>query len=205
MSAHSENARLEAFSDGVFAIAITLLVLDMKIPPIASIHSITDMWKAMAGLWPSFFALTLSFIIILISWIGHHNMFSILDKTSATFQFANGFFLFTIILYPFSTAYMSDYLDTPYAQPAIVLYCACNLLHNIGWNLLHTFIVRPVPLVKEGIRLERLREYRNGSRMGFVVNVIIVVTAWWMPYLAITLSFLIWLYWIYLSIAVRRA
>src|SRR4249919_20355 len=124
------NKRLEMFCDGVFAIAITLLVLDLKVPPVESIHSVPDVWHAIGRLWPSFFAFTLTFTIILISWIGHNNVLKLVNKTSAPFQLANGFFMFTIILMPFSTAFMAEYLNTPYAQPAIVFFCLNSLLHN---------------------------------------------------------------------------
>ncbi len=86
---HNSNIRLEAFSDSVFAIAITLLVLELKVPPIESIHSSSDLWKELIKLWPSFAALSMSFIIILIAWIGYHNLVRTLDKTSPQFQFAN--------------------------------------------------------------------------------------------------------------------
>lgn len=53
------NDRLETFCDGVFAIAITLLILKIKIPPLDSVHSVEDVWIAVGSLWPSFFALIL--------------------------------------------------------------------------------------------------------------------------------------------------
>jgi uncharacterized membrane protein len=99
------NQRLEMFTDGVFAIAITLLIIEIKVPPLHSMHSIRDVWYAIGILWPSFFALGLSFIIIFISWLGHHNVLKMLDDTSTQFQVANGFFLFTVIIIPFPTAF----------------------------------------------------------------------------------------------------
>ena len=126
------NARLETFCDGVFAIAITLLILEIKVPPLDSVHSVADLWRDVGKLWPSFFALSLSFMIILISWLGHHNLLKAIDKTSSQFLLANGYFLFTLILMPFSTAFMAEYLDTSYAQPGIVVYCLNALVHNTG-------------------------------------------------------------------------
>jgi uncharacterized membrane protein len=112
MEKEAPNARLEMFCDGVFAIAITLLVLEIKVPPLESIHSIADVWGDIALLWPSFFALALSFTVIFISWMGHHVLLKALDKTSDKFQAVNGIFLFTVIILPFPTAFMAEYLNT---------------------------------------------------------------------------------------------
>jgi uncharacterized membrane protein len=116
------NARLETFCDGVFAIAITLLILDLKVPSLESVHSVEEVWRAIIGLWPAFFALCLSFVIIFISWIGHHTLLMGMDKTSPQFQCANGFFLFTVILLPFSASFMAEYLNTPY-MPRLASSC----------------------------------------------------------------------------------
>jgi uncharacterized membrane protein len=197
------NDRLEAFSDGVFAIAITLLILDLRVPPVDSVHSVAGLWREVLRLWPSVFALALSFVIILIAWIGHHNMLTGVDKTSAQFQVSNGFFLFTIILLPFSTSFMAEYLDTPYAQPAVVVYCANTLLHNIGWIVFHRSILKPVPLLKNFDHLDRYKRASRSARFGLVLYAAIALLAWWLPHVALVISVLTWIYWLYMSIAVR--
>jgi uncharacterized membrane protein len=200
---HNSNFRLEIFSDGVFAIAITLLILDMKVPPLESVHSSADLWQNVIKLWPSFFALIMSFIIILIAWIGHHNLLRGLDKTSAKFQFANGFFLFTVIFFPFPTAFMAEYLNSPYAQPAIEFYCLNAILHNIGWNLLYRYILYPKPLVKESIDVEHIKESSKGAKYGFVLYSLLAVLAIWLPYVALVISFMTWIYWLYISVNIK--
>ena len=197
------NQRLEMFSDGVFAIAITLLILEIKVPPLDAMHSIRDVWYAIGHLWPSFFALGLSFIIILISWLGHHNLLKMLDNTSSHFQLANGFFLFTVIIVPFPTAFMAEYLDTAYAQPAIVCYCLVAILHNIGWNLLHRSIMKPQLLVRAS-SLDHAKNAARGAKLGFFIYSAIAILAWWFPYVAIILCLLIWIYWLYLSISIKE-
>ncbi|MEO8712269.1 MAG: TMEM175 family protein [Parafilimonas sp.] len=196
------NKRLETFCDGVFAIAITLLILDIKVPPVDSVHSVADVWRATGRLWPSFFALSLSFTIILISWIGHHNLLNLICKTSSQFQLANGYFLFTIILMPFSTAFMAEYLNTDFAQPAIVMFCLNSLLHNTGWNLLHRSVIKPVLLLKD-LKAEVMHKHaRLGARYGFFIYAFITLLAWWLPYPALIINVLTWVYWLYLSIGI---
>lgn len=197
------NKRLETFCDGVFAIAITLLILDIKVPPVDSVHSVADVWRAIGRLWPSFFALSLSFTIILISWIGHHNLLNLICKTSSQFQLANGYFMFTIILMPFSTAFMAEYLNTAFAQPAIVMFCLNSLLHNTAWNLLHRSVIKPVFLLKDLKAAELHKNARQGAKYGFFIYAAITLLAWWLPYVALVLSVLTWIYWLYLSINIR--
>jgi uncharacterized membrane protein len=197
------NKRLETFCDGVFAIAITLLILDIRVPPIESAHSTADVWYSVAALWPSFFALILSFTIIFISWIGHHNLFNLVDNTSSRFQVANGYFMFTIILMPFSTAFMAEYLDTPYAQPAIVFFCLNSLLHNTGWIFLHRSVVKPVSLWKDPLSMELHKKARSGAGFGFFIYTAIALLALWLPYVALVLNVLTWVYWLYLSLRIR--
>src|SRR6187401_1456937 len=143
MTEANPNARLEIFSDGVFAIAITLLIIEIKVPDRALMNSIDDVWHAVIHLWPSFLALFLSFIIIFISWYGHHTRFNAIDKTSDQFLFANGFFLLTLVILPFPTAFVAEYLNTPYAQPAIVFYSFCSMMHNIAWRVLLYTLEKP--------------------------------------------------------------
>ena len=198
------NARLETFCDGVFAIAITLLILEIKVPSVDAVHSVADVWRAVGKLWPSFFALSLSFVIILISWLGHHNLLKNIDKTSPQFQLANGYLMFTVILMPFFTAFMAEYLDTPFAQPAIVCYCLNTLLHNSAWIVLHRSILRAKPpLVKDAVAKEITSKAFRAARFALAMYAAIAVLAWWLPYVALILSVLTWIIWLYVSIAVR--
>ena len=91
MSDSHSTARLEAFCDGVFAIAITLLVIDIKIPATAEVHDTAGLWHALHHILPSIFAFVLSFGVILITWINHHNHLKLVHKTSNSFLYANGF------------------------------------------------------------------------------------------------------------------
>jgi uncharacterized membrane protein len=191
------------FCDGVFAIAITLLVLDIKVPELYTVHSVADVWYAVGRLWPSFFAFVLSFTIIFISWIGHNNLLSLIEKTSSQFQVANGYFLLTIILLPFSTAFMAEYLDTPFAQPAIVFFCLNSLLHKTGWIFLHRSILKPVFLLRDSKSAELHKQARKGAGYGFFIYATLALLSWWLPYIALTLAVLTWIYWLYLSLAVR--
>ena len=102
MSEANVNTRFEAFCDGVFAIAMTLLVIDIKIPSTVEINSTADLWREISHITPSIFAFLLSFAVILITWVNHHNGSKLLKKTSSSaFLYANGFLLLTVVFIPF--------------------------------------------------------------------------------------------------------
>ena len=86
------NTRLEAFCDGVFAIALTLLIIDIKVPESERIGTTRDLWRALGHLGPAMLAFVLSFAIILITWVNHHRFFRLLNKSSGSFVYANGFY-----------------------------------------------------------------------------------------------------------------
>ena len=204
MTDSNSNSRLEMFSDGVFAIAITLLIVEIKVPALDQMHSRNDVWVALAHLWPSFFALFLSFTIIFISWYGHHALFNVLDNTSNLFQFACGFFLLTVVILPFPTAFVAEYLNTPYAQPAVVFYCFCCLVHNLGWRLMLDSTRKPSQLVKSKDHLQKVNEAINGNRLGTIISVLILVLSWWFPYIALFFNLVLWSFWIYVSTKIKK-
>jgi uncharacterized membrane protein len=198
-----ENARIEAFSDGVFAIAITLLILELKVPPHDSIHSVDDLWKGLIGLWPSYFAFLLSFGIILVSWVNHHYLFNVLDKSSRSFLYANGFLLLTITFMPFPTALLAEYIGTDYAKPAIAFYCFGGVVNSIGWLLLLKTVIKPKLLLHQGINVDLIHGIRRTTQLGFVVYTISTVLAFWFPVVALIMNLLLWIVWITLSINTR--
>jgi uncharacterized membrane protein len=195
-----ENARIEAFSDGVFAIAITLLILEIKVPPLDSVHSVNDLWKALIELWPSYFAFLLSFGIILVSWVNHHYLFNIIEKSSRTFLYANGFLLLTITFMPFPTALLAQYIGTEYAKPAIAFYCFGGVVNSIGWIMLLNTVIKPKLLLHQSVNVEMIYRIRRTTKYGFVVYSLSTALAFLLPVVALAMNLLLWIVWITLSI-----
>ena len=136
MSESNRNSRLEAFCDGVFAIALTLLIIDIRIPSTEKINNTHDFWLALKHIVPSIIAFVLSFIIILITWVNHHAYLRLVNKTSASFIYANGFLLLTVVVIPFPTSLLGDYILTDHAAPAVILYNSTMAVQAIGWILM---------------------------------------------------------------------
>ena len=118
-----ETGRLEAFSDGVFAIGITLLVLELKVPQVGVAGaSPAALAKALWQQWPSYVGLVTSFFTVLIMWVHHHAILRNVHRTDAWLHFANGCLLLGITFVPYPTPVLASYLETPAARMAMAFY-----------------------------------------------------------------------------------
>ena len=134
MASHRDTARIEAFSDGVFAIAMTLLVLDIKVP-----HDIVPpgtLFQALAHQWPVYLAFLTSFATILIMWINHHRLFTHISYCDERLLFFNGLLLLGIVLVPFPTSLVAEYLGQPGQTTASLIYNGTFIAIAICFNLL---------------------------------------------------------------------
>jgi len=131
-----ETGRIEAFSDGVFAIAITLLILDIKVPHMRDLTSAGGLVQALLGLWPAYIAYLISFATILIIWVNHHRIFNYIKRSDDAFLFLNGFLLFLVVFIPFPTALLSEYLTSQYAHIVSAIYSGTFLMVAVALQLL---------------------------------------------------------------------
>src|SRR6266566_22821 len=117
------TGRLEAFSDGVFAIAITLLVLDLAVPA-RNRSEPGGLAAALGHQWPSYFAYLVSFLIIGIIWVNHHTVFDTVRLVDRPVLFANLALLLVVSALPFPTRLLAEYLTAgPDAQPLGLAHC----------------------------------------------------------------------------------
>jgi len=199
----SANSRLEAFCDGVFAIALTLLIIEIKIPSSEAISTTNDLWLAFQRLLPSIFAFLLSFIIIFISWVNHHGTLKLINKSSPGFIYANGFLLLTIVILPFPTALLSEYLFTAHATPAVVLYAAVNTLNALAWIFLFQAALKPNPLTKSEKATLTARAGQRNAYWALAIYMLCVILAFWFPQAVAFLLGAIWIFWLIYGISVR--
>jgi uncharacterized membrane protein len=203
MAESNANARLEAFSDGVFAIALTLLIIEIKVPSSETIHTTNDLWFALQHLLPSVFAFLLSFAIIFIAWVNHHGILKLIHKSSPAFIYANGFLLLTIVTLPFPTALLSEYLFTDHATPAVVLYAAINVLQAIGWILLSHTALGSNPLTKNDKSTLVAVAGQRSSYFALAIYLLLTIAAFWFPQVVALLFGIIWLGWLIYGIRVK--
>ena len=198
------NARLETFCDGVFAIALTLLIIEVRIPAMTAIDTSADLWRALGHLLPSIFAFVLSFGIILIGWVNHHEMFKLLDKTSTPFIYANGFLLLGTVFVPFPTALLGESLLTRHAAPAVVLYSATGALLALGWALMARAVLGRVPLTRNAHATAQIRRDAKKSYYAFAFYTACAIVAVWLPLPIAAIITVMWLFWVIYGVRASR-
>jgi uncharacterized membrane protein len=117
--AANETARIEAFSDGVFAIAITLLILEIHVPLFKEKETL---FTNLLHEWKSFLAFLIGFFTLLVCWINHHYMFRVIHKSNSMLLLLNGFKLLVVTITPFATALLAKSIQSPWQQAAISTY-----------------------------------------------------------------------------------
>lgn len=203
MSEENPNSRLEAFCDAVFAIALTLLILEFKTPELETIHSSNDLWIALKNLLPSLYAFLLSFSIIAIQWGIHHKTMNWVSKTSNAFMYANIFLLLTVVMIPLSTSFLARFGFTNAAAPAVVLYTFIILMCNLAWNILTYTTLHPKLLAKNEKSAAAIKRLSRDVRYTFFMYLICVVLAFWIPTIISIFITLIWIYWFIFSFSFK--
>jgi uncharacterized membrane protein len=120
------KSRLEAFSDGVIAIIITIMVLELKVP-----HG--ESWADLLNLWPVFLSYALSFVFVGIYWVNHHHMIHMVKRVDARMLWANLHLLFWLSLIPFVTAWMGE---NHFARNPTILYGVNALMSGLAYQLM---------------------------------------------------------------------
>ena len=161
-----ESSRVELFSDGVFAIAITLLVLEL----IQILHTDTEMDLITTFLhyWQSFLAFFIGFTTILICWINHHVAFEFIYKVDTKFLWVNGFLLFVVTLTPFPTAVLAEYLEKE-STTALAVFGFNYILISIGANGICSYAYKHHLIAEEDRAY--FHSYRLIYRYGLYFNV----------------------------------
>jgi uncharacterized membrane protein len=143
----TETNRLEAFSDGVLAVAITLLVLDLHDPG-AVPHGLTH---ALFQLWPSYVSYALSFLTIGVIWVNHHDAFVRIKAVDRRLKFINLMLLMAVVLIPFATVLMAHHLRGGHeAHAAIVFYGVVATAMGLAFTGLWAYLARHPELLADG-------------------------------------------------------
>ncbi|MEN9599888.1 MAG: hypothetical protein RL596_2207 [Bacteroidota bacterium] len=168
--------RLEAFSDGVLAIIVTIMVLELKVPE-------SSEWKELLHMYPKFLSYILSFLMVWIYWNNHHHLFHSVHKINGGVLLANGFLLFTLSLLPFSTAWVGE---THFATNPIILIGAVLLSCGGAYSILTYQLIKANGGKESTLARAIGKDFKgNISLVGYSTAIII---AFWIP----TISFVIY-------------
>jgi uncharacterized membrane protein len=183
----NETARIEAFSDGVFAIAITLLILEIQVPP-RTPHG--GLRAALVDLWPSYLAFLASFMTIGVMWLNHHRLFTLISKRDDWLIAFNLIVLLGITWLPFPTALLAEHLQGPHAdqQTAAIVYAGSFFALAIMFNVLWRYAVQAKIVYEDLNVLLITKQYSLGPILYALLVVIAVFSAEWCLVISILIA-----------------
>jgi len=193
----SPTGRVEAFSDGVMAIAITLLVLDLKIPPLDEVRD-GHLVEALAARWPSYVAYLVAFLTIGIIWLNHRTLVDRIRRFDARLHWLNLMLLLGVATLPWPTALVAEYVQRggPDASAAAALYGLLATLMALPWGFIWRHLADRPDLLEPGFDAGYARaEWRRGF-VGLPIYIAATLIALVLPLVALGL---------YLAIAILYA
>jgi TMEM175 potassium channel family protein len=176
ISERKETGRIETFSDGVFAIAMTLLVLGIKVPKASELGAGGSLGLALLQLWPHYIAFVTSFVTILAMWVNHHRIFRFVLRSDHFFLYWNGFLLLLITFMPFPTTVLAEYFLHPEARIAGALFAGTLFAIALAFKGLWRYASKNGRLLGQSVvhaDIEQItRQYQYGPLMYLVAFVI---------------------------------
>ena len=171
------KGRLEAFSDGVIAIIITIMVLELKVPHGADAASLL-------AVWPVFLSYLLSFLVVAIYWVNHHTLFNAAHHASTGLLWSNNALLFCLSLIPFATGYMGENDFAPFPT---ALYAATLLLAGLAFIPVRWSVMAQLKDDAHFVHLSRVARRKNYVSLGLYA--ISIPLAFVHPALTLALAF----------------
>ncbi len=188
------KSRVETFSDGIFAIIVTLLVLEIKVPHLENRDSISELAAALWAIAPKVMAWMISFFTVCVIWVNHHRIFEVVKDINQTFFWLNANLLLWCSLIPFPTALMGDY---PHNPLAVSFYGAVSFLMGIAFLLIRWYMWRNPSITKGLTEADLWVGVRNVLFFGPTPYLVGLICAWFYPFLAVGLYAFVTIYYIF--------
>jgi len=151
--------------------------------------------KSLLAQWPIYLAYIISFVNVLLAWIGHHSLFKLLRKTNNFIMLANGLLLMLVALVPFPTKTLGTFLLSGGLKTAVVFYTGYFVLISLAFRLLWYAATRSKDLLIHQITNSQILQTTKNENIGLVCNSVILGIALVNPWIALALSFAMWVYW----------
>jgi uncharacterized membrane protein len=181
------TGRLEAFSDGVFAIAATLLVLSFSVGSVPG----SELGTALIHLWPAYLAYATSFLTIGIIWMNHHHCVSLMARADRTLLFVNLILLMIVAFLPFPTKLVADYLRKDGEQAAALAYTGTFLVMAIVYNVWWRYASLGRRLIAENVPDSEIRAVDRAFNPGIPMYLVTFLVALASPVASVILTFLV--------------
>lgn len=202
-----DTGRIEAFSDGIFAVAITLLALEIgvDIRGIQAHHSLEtttnkELFNALLAEWPPFFAYFNSFASVLLMWMAHHQIFKFIRTTNTQLILVNGLLLLLVALVPFPTKTLGEFIGSSAEKMAILFYTLNSVLISAAYVFfIYAAKAKNGRLFMPQTAQPAVDQMTKGLWIGFLLNLSIFIIAFFIPVFALILNFCMWIFWAILS------
>lgn len=190
-----ETVRIEGFSDAIFAIAITLLVLDLHVPDKNVLTNSTALINYLTAQWPAYIAFLISFFSIFIMWVNHHKLFKQIYSRNSAITFANGLILFFASVVSYPTALLARFYTTESGNIVVAIYTGLFILINLSYLLLWHIASNDKTLLRPDITDYAIKKIKLNYIYGLPVYIVAFGLSFRFPVLALVLCICLWVYW----------
>ena len=185
-------ARIEALSDGVFAIVMTLLVIELSVPVVLKLKAAEELGGMLLDMWPKFFAFVISFLVLGILWFTHHSQFHYAKRSNGTIAWLNILFLMFVALIPFSTAMIGEYHI--YSKVAVIFYGTNGFLGMALLNIIWWYATKNKLLVDKKTEPKIIKQMQIREMVAATAFIPAIVLSFVNPLISIALYVFIILY-----------
>jgi len=186
---------MEGFSDAIFAIAITLLVLDLHVPEKDALTSGSAIISYLTAQWPSYLAFSISFFSIFIMWVNHHKLFKQIYSRNTAITFANGLILFFASVVSYPTGLLARFFNTPFANVVVAVYTGLFIVINLSYLLLWRVASKDKTLLRPGISKSSIKKITLNYVYGLPVYIIAFGLSFSYPVISLVICICLWVYW----------
>lgn len=190
-----KTTRLEAFSDGIFGVAITLLAIEIGISEYENPTNL-NLWNKILEKWPEYFAYFNSFATVLLIWMGHHKILDKIWKANHWVILLNGFALLFIVLFPFPTKTVGSFIGTPAQNTAISFYAGYTGIIVLTMFSLNLGILNNKKLIINPEKnISWFKRQTKQQLIAILLYAIAAVIAFYLPITALFITFFMWIFW----------
>lgn len=190
-----KTVRLEAFSDGIFGVAITLLAIEIGIKEYDGATNL-NLWQKIIDDWAEYFTYFNSFATVLLVWMGHHKILNKIWRTNHWLILVNGLVLLFVVLFPFPAKMVGEFLDTNAVNTAVSFYAGFTGLIVVSMLLLNICIVNNKKIIIDPDKnLPWFKNMIKGQIIGIAVYAFAAIIAFYYPFIGLALTFGMWAFW----------